>query len=156
MKKYSSCAIKVLFVCTTWTIILYLYLRITYLTNQHEDHVRSHSIEPNRKAPFEFYDKLDSKRVPKKYNSLDNEAVLPYETGEKSVIFNKHKYFKNSAKLIKQLQPKELPPSELIGMVRTPEDQKLRDEGYKVHAFNVLVSQRLGYHRDLPDTRHKL
>lgn len=32
----------------------------------------------------------------------------------------------------------------------------MRDEGYKTHAFNVLVSSNLGLTRNIPDTRHLL
>ena len=28
--------------------------------------------------------------------------------------------------------------------------------GYKLYAFNQLISDRIGYHRDIPDTRHRL
>lgn len=41
-------------------------------------------------------------------------------------------------------------------MVKNFEDQQKRDEGYKNHAFNILVSDNIGIHRNLPDTRHKL
>uniref|UniRef100_A0A8C8JLF7 Polypeptide N-acetylgalactosaminyltransferase n=2 Tax=Oncorhynchus tshawytscha TaxID=74940 RepID=A0A8C8JLF7_ONCTS len=38
-------------------------------------------------------------------------------------------------------------------MIFNEQDQEVRDMGYHRHAFNVLISNRLGYHRDLPDTR---
>lgn len=54
-----------------------------------------------------------------------------------------------------QLQPAnlgaELSPE--MGMIFNEADQQLRDTGYHRHAFNVLISTRLGYHRELPDTR---
>jgi len=43
-----------------------------------------------------------------------------------------------------------------LGLVKTKEDQKIREMGYKDYAFNVLVSLRLDYHREIPDTRNKL
>lgn len=43
-----------------------------------------------------------------------------------------------------------------LGLVKTEEEQKIRDEGYKRHAFNVLISNKLSYHRSIPDTRNKL
>lgn len=45
----------------------------------------------------------------------------------------------------------ELSPE--MGMIFNEADQELRDTGYHRHAFNVLISTRLGYHRELPDTR---
>lgn len=41
-------------------------------------------------------------------------------------------------------------------MVKSVEDRKVRNEGYKRFAFNVLVSKNLDLHRKVPDTRHKL
>ncbi|XP_037549966.1 polypeptide N-acetylgalactosaminyltransferase 11, partial [Nematolebias whitei] len=40
-----------------------------------------------------------------------------------------------------------------MGMIFNEVDQEVRDTGYHRHAFNILISNRLGYHRDLPDTR---
>ncbi|XP_029384675.1 polypeptide N-acetylgalactosaminyltransferase 11 isoform X2 [Echeneis naucrates] len=45
----------------------------------------------------------------------------------------------------------ELSPE--MGMIFNQADQEVRDTGYHRHAFNVLISTRLGYHRELPDTR---
>ncbi|KAJ8375805.1 hypothetical protein SKAU_G00063850 [Synaphobranchus kaupii] len=42
-----------------------------------------------------------------------------------------------------------------MGMIFNEQDQEIRDMGYHKHAFNVLISNRLGYHRDLPDTRNE-
>ncbi|XP_022236726.1 polypeptide N-acetylgalactosaminyltransferase 11-like, partial [Limulus polyphemus] len=43
-----------------------------------------------------------------------------------------------------------------LGVVRNWEDQQVKEEGHRHHAFNLLISNRLGYHRDVPDTRHFL
>ncbi|VEN62720.1 unnamed protein product [Callosobruchus maculatus] len=43
-----------------------------------------------------------------------------------------------------------------LGMLKSKEDQKVKEEGYKLHAYNVLISNRLGLNRDLPDTRNSL
>lgn len=45
----------------------------------------------------------------------------------------------------------ELSPE--MGMIFNEADQEVRDTGYHRHAFNVLISNRLGSHRELPDTR---
>ncbi|XP_073190714.1 polypeptide N-acetylgalactosaminyltransferase 11 isoform X3 [Lepidochelys kempii] len=39
------------------------------------------------------------------------------------------------------------------GMIFNEHDQEVRDLGYQKHAFNMLISNRLGYHREVPDTR---
>lgn len=41
-------------------------------------------------------------------------------------------------------------------MVKNVEEQYLRDIGYKRHAFNILVSSKIGLTRAIPDTRNKL
>lgn len=41
-------------------------------------------------------------------------------------------------------------------MVQNVEEQLMRDIGYKRHAFNTLVSSKIGLIRELPDTRYKL
>lgn len=43
-----------------------------------------------------------------------------------------------------------------LGIVRNNEDLILRENGYAEHAFNLLISKRLGLHRQIKDTRHKL
>lgn len=48
-------------------------------------------------------------------------------------------------------QNAELSPE--MGMIFDEHDQEVRDSGYHRHAFNVLISNRLGLHRALPDTR---
>lgn len=48
-------------------------------------------------------------------------------------------------------QDAELSPE--MGMIYNERDQEVRDSGYHRHAFNVLISNRLGAHRSLPDTR---
>ena len=44
----------------------------------------------------------------------------------------------------------------MLGIIRNKQDQAVRDEGYNKHAFNLLISNRLGLHRKIPDTRNKL
>lgn len=42
-----------------------------------------------------------------------------------------------------------------IGLVRNEEDMKKREKGYFYYALNVLVSDRIGLDRAIPDTRHE-
>ncbi|KAG1659615.1 Polypeptide N-acetylgalactosaminyltransferase 11 [Nymphon striatum] len=44
--------------------------------------------------------------------------------------------------------------SDNIGLIASPEDQKVRDYGNRHHAFNLLVSNRLSLHRTFKDPRH--
>ncbi|XP_060681134.1 polypeptide N-acetylgalactosaminyltransferase 11 isoform X3 [Hemiscyllium ocellatum] len=50
---------------------------------------------------------------------------------------------------------KKLSPFSELGMIFNEVDQQIRDAGYQKHAFNILVSNRLGYSRDVPDTRNQ-
>ncbi|XP_071502230.1 polypeptide N-acetylgalactosaminyltransferase 11-like [Diadema antillarum] len=43
-----------------------------------------------------------------------------------------------------------------IGLVRNDLDRKTRDNGYRQHAFNELISNRIGFHRNLTDPRNPL
>lgn len=53
-----------------------------------------------------------------------------------------------------------LPPKELdldaLAVIKSPEDQKIRDLGYDKYAFNLLISDRIGYRRNVRDVRHNL
>jgi len=57
-------------------------------------------------------------------------------------------------KLVYRGTKEEIDPND-IGLVKNTEDKKIRDDGYKNFAYNSLVSKRLGFHRDIRDTRHK-
>ncbi|CAH2014124.1 unnamed protein product [Acanthoscelides obtectus] len=41
-------------------------------------------------------------------------------------------------------------------MIKDKVDQKTKEDGYKIHAYNILISNRLPLDRDLPDTRNPL
>ena len=43
-----------------------------------------------------------------------------------------------------------------LGIIRTNEDERIKEEGYQKHAFNELISNRLGFHREIEDTRHEM
>ena len=43
-----------------------------------------------------------------------------------------------------------------LGIIRNNEDERIKEEGYQRHAFNELISNRLGFHREIEDTRHEM
>lgn len=47
-------------------------------------------------------------------------------------------------------------PEYMIGLIKDKHDKGFRDEGYSKHAFNDLISRRIGNHREIPDTRHEM
>ncbi|XP_046397933.1 polypeptide N-acetylgalactosaminyltransferase 11-like isoform X3 [Ischnura elegans] len=139
----------------TWTVSLYLYFQITWewakTDRRYSDHLEKtaqvDTSHGNAYVPA-YTDHVGKTYLRNNFLEDDFGAGL------------KGKY-KNSEKLIKSLESKRKiwsskGPIEELGMVKSPDDQKIRDEGYRVHAFNVLVSHGLGYHRQIPDTRYFL
>lgn len=99
------------------------------------------------------------------FNSDSSEENNDNSIGAGQLVDGKSSYFKKklkkeklkiSQKLLDELKPVPEKQFEEFGLIKNVEDQLLRDEGYKTHAFNVLVSNNLGVIRDIPDTRHKV
>ncbi|XP_034195831.2 polypeptide N-acetylgalactosaminyltransferase 35A [Osmia lignaria lignaria] len=143
----------------TWAFSLYLYSRLS----QNTDAVNpTMLISENTKLLDEFtYDR-------KKYNAKSQNNLMVHRDKEswmdKGVYNLKGNNFKNSDKLLQQLQPVPIKSAvtlagqglDELGMIRNFDDQRKREEGYKNYSFNILVSDNIGLHRELPDTRHKL
>lgn len=43
-----------------------------------------------------------------------------------------------------------------LGLITSDNDRKVKDDGYTKYAFNVLISNRIGDYRPIPDTRNPL
>jgi hypothetical protein len=79
--------------------------------------------------------------------SVENDSKVHHE---KALVFKSTISKKNKTKMaVESLE-------DSLGLVRNEHDKKIREEGYTHHAFNVLVSSRLDYHRAIPDSRHKM
>lgn len=148
--RFKSFLFGIIFASTTWAVSLYLYWRLTQDSSS------------SKYTPTQPSFMLSAKY------SRKGDVNLPYEDDFKKYMRSKAKYFdpdkfENSDKLLKHLQPKLIKPVGYmdeglaeLGMVKTVEDLRFRDEGYKLHGFNALASRNLGYNRTIPDTRHKL
>jgi len=91
------------------------------------------------------------------YRNKKNEIKTPDEIGGKPFMlrdFSKSPRDDLKPKLVYRGTNEEIDPSD-IGLVKNAEDKKIRDDGYRDFAYNSLVSKRLGFHRDINDTRHK-
>lgn len=181
--RYNSFLLGIVFASITWAVILYLYSVITqdsstklattskapfinvHTPDNSENFIDSDLQNQEAITSDAFFLKSSSSKKynPKLYNTVINDVIIPLQSRAegKSAHSLKNAYYwngyKNSNDLINKLQPKTLKPDiNEVGMIKTAEDQVLRSEGYKVHAFNVLVSHKLSYHRDIPDTRHHL
>jgi len=183
LTRYNSFLLGIVFASVTWVVSLYLY---SVITHESLTKLATTSKAPfiNVPTPDKSENFIDSdlqnqrtiishavflnshpakKSKPKIRQSEGNDINIPLEPKAEGKsahsLKNAHYWhgYKNSDALIHKLQPKTL-NSDIneVGMVKTVEDQALRSEGYKLHAFNVLVSRELSYHRDIPDTRHHL
>ncbi|XP_058822924.1 polypeptide N-acetylgalactosaminyltransferase 35A-like [Topomyia yanbarensis] len=157
----------------TWSISLYLYWNL----NSSSDAVASapaslasatSSGRKNDDKQLPVVGPVEQEQSKKQWqnghqNQLDNLAGK--SLNEKSFSFFKDKlgryksdqeHKKISHKLFDELQPIFPNGTDEFGMVRNSEEQFIRDVGYRKHAFNVLVSNKIGPYREVPDTRHKL
>ncbi|EFA04575.1 polypeptide N-acetylgalactosaminyltransferase 35A [Tribolium castaneum] len=129
------------FASITWIISLYLYINLT-----NNEPTTTH-------IPFKFA------KTGHPLNSFDRDYKVSKSYRLRRKFFNQGT---NSKQLINKLQPVypklSTDKNELsqLGLVKNIDDQRKKDEGYKKHAYNVLISERLSYHRDVPDTRNEL
>ncbi|XP_033639451.1 polypeptide N-acetylgalactosaminyltransferase 11-like [Asterias rubens] len=131
----------------TWAIIIYMFLA--------EVSQREHdAVQGSRRFPHRLV--INHK--------LTNNIELPAEELSKNDVYDD---FINKNMIIRKvnisndLNPKQgisLKDSDItdLGIIKTDGDRQLRDEGFRKHAFNELVSMRVGYHRNVTDTRNPL
>lgn len=125
-----------LFTSATWTVLLFIYFNFSEVT-QPLRNVPIKGSGPHGPFPKKFYPRFTRGpgRVLEpqfKANGMDDLMNNNIEDPDKGLS-------KSSSEL---------------GMIFNERDQELRDLGYQKHAFNMLISNRLGYHRDVPDTRN--
>lgn len=158
----------------TWAISLYLYWSLTnsagFIASVPAVASGSRYRNNDEQAPVAGpVDQDEAKKMEFQNGHLHNRVELEPLQGkshnDKSFTFFKDKinrykkekeYRKISHKLIDELKPIVPNGTDEFGMVRNSEEQFIRDVGYRKHAFNVLVSNKIGTFRDIPDTRHKL
>ncbi|XP_067141635.1 polypeptide N-acetylgalactosaminyltransferase 11-like isoform X2 [Centruroides vittatus] len=162
--RYKSFFLGIVVTSITWSVILYLYFNLLSNSNHYytspEKTVRW-KLRPRLNAARQANDEIPYKTVagkklvdnllhrfpPKEINLINSNEVEDNKQLEQYGISNndvmKHLFFNDS-------------DLERFGEIKNPIDQKVKDEGYKRHAFNLLISNRLGYHRHLPDTRNSL
>lgn len=145
MKLNNSFLLGILVASFTWIITIYLY----YTLNSNSLEVGVASNPPKIDSSNFLPNQLENHVVNK-----DKSKVGKGDFEEKYKKYKKEK--KYSQKLIDELIPVKIPSvleKEEYGAINNLEDQLVRDDGYKNHAFNVLVSNNIGNFRDLPDTR---
>lgn len=146
-KKSFFCGV-IVGVITTWALSFYLY----YSLNSDEP-----SKLLNLQKDFNIFN-FEDESEEKFSNSIDDSKYKLID-GKSSYIKSRMRKEKEkrkiSQKLIDELTP-VLKQDPEYGLIRNAEDQLIRDNGYKTHAFNVLVSNQIGNSREIPDTRHKM
>ncbi|XP_049884954.1 polypeptide N-acetylgalactosaminyltransferase 35A [Pectinophora gossypiella] len=158
----------IIFASATWSISLYLY----WLLNMSGDSI------PNAESKMHYrlvnMDEKDRmKNNDKSIAALEGKNLLfdsPQSVND-NFAGNNWKYHKIRSDYQRKMMLKEKFAKQLgmklsakpdksldnqFGLIRNAEDVRIRDKGYSMHAFNTLISQRIGNYRGLPDTRNKL
>ncbi|XP_012270828.1 polypeptide N-acetylgalactosaminyltransferase 35A isoform X2 [Orussus abietinus] len=162
--RYASFVLGIVIASVTWAFSLYLYSRLSQNANTaNPTMLVSDTTKPLKESIFD-------QRIVQEQGPIFREKITPKlnngHGGKESINLEGmklEKSYKNSEKLLNQLQPIAIKPDvpfgqglDELGMVRNYKEQRKRDEGYKNYAFNVLISDNLSLHREIPDTRHKL
>ncbi|XP_046614349.1 polypeptide N-acetylgalactosaminyltransferase 35A-like isoform X1 [Neodiprion virginianus] len=160
--RYFSFISGIVITSVTWTFSLYLYSRLSQNANTASPTI----YVPDFSQPLKesVFDQRSNDQHEAIYIQNVKDKIHRHQvSGKDPYNYKAHNDFQNSNKLLQQLQPVPVKPAvtvggglDEIGMVKNFEEQQKRDEGYKNYAFNVLVSDQLSLHREIPDTRHKL
>lgn len=167
----------ILFASVTWSISIYLY----WLLNMSGDNMATfkdkkthyHLVNLEEKNNIKNNDKsiaalegknllLDSARDEEKFSG-NIWKFQRYKSDNLKKSLLKEKYSKHLQNFkqktpapVNAIMMDKIVSDNQLGLIRNPEDMHYRMNGYMIHAFNTLVSQRIGFHRGLPDTRNKL
>jgi len=137
-------------VVITWILSFYLY----YSLNTPQTLKVYRDFQKNIFNSDDFDDSNED--FSKENNLINNKEV----EGKLSYVQKKYDKGKSkrklSRKLIEELTPDTSRQFSEFGIIKNVEDQIIRDDGYKTHAFNVLVSNQIGITRQIPDTRNKM
>lgn len=152
MNKRVFCCGFIFGVLITWVLSFYLYYSLTL--RPQSPTIKDHLVKLQKNI---FNQDSDEEDDSSEYsNSLHHKE----EGGKSSYLKEKHAKEKlkrkQSQKLLEELRPVAISQSPEYGIIKNVEDQFIRDDGYKTHAFNCLVSNHIGVYREISDTRHKL
>ncbi|KAG8443592.1 hypothetical protein GDO86_012120 [Hymenochirus boettgeri] len=112
-----------LFTSVTWTLLLFIYFNFNE-ESQGFRHVPVKGLEPYKPFP---------RKISPGFTRDSNKG-------------HGHRPLDNQGEAKADLSAE-------LGMIFNEQDENVRDVGYQKHAFNMLISNRLGYHREVPDTR---
>ncbi|GAB0088572.1 Polypeptide N-acetylgalactosaminyltransferase [Sergentomyia squamirostris] len=137
----------------TWIISIYLYWKLTQNTDPVATPTASNlEVGKNQGVRGNALSEESNHLFGGKIREKDYDMFA-----QKLQMYKKEKKFRKiSRKLIEEMRPINPEVKDEFGMVKSAKDQFTRDEGYRKHAFNILVSNSIGVSRNIPDTRHKL
>jgi polypeptide N-acetylgalactosaminyltransferase len=135
---YKPFFLGIIFTSITWCVVLYLYVSLSPINSSTT--MKHHSV------PFIVTVKEGK---PSTVPIVINNYLGEFDQDAHSKKLVPHFKAKMNKSASNNLEAN-------LGLVRNSEDQKIREDGYSKHAFNVLVSSRLDYHREIPDSRHKM
>lgn len=124
-----------LFTSVTWTLLLFIYFNFSE-ESQGVRHVPIKGLEPYKPFPKKIHPRLSRGSA-----GMDSDGSNKGRVGDQ--LGN---HMGDFVETNGNFSPE-------MGMIFNEQDQDVRDVGYQKHAFNMLISNRLGYHRDIPDTR---
>lgn len=159
----------ILMSCMTIAVLMYTYLSTTtedetrpssspslpfsqnfHPKQSHDDkHISRHK---NLDASNEIIQDSLDRRQNQVIRDTDYDHVKTYRKNKKSKKSKKKQSISNDA----GKYDVESHESKDLGMIHSEAERKQRDEGMKKQAFNVLISDRIGNHRSIPDTRFPL
>ena len=147
----------ILMSCMTVAVLMYTYLSTT--TGDETRPSTAYNRIFRHKGSHDEKHKVNHQNLLSNNNDLIDEQLDRRENQVSDEDYDHVKlYRKNKNK--KQASDKSKKQSSIdvkeIGMIHSEAERKLRDEGMKKQAFNVLISDRIGYHRSIPDTRYPL
>ncbi|XP_045458297.1 polypeptide N-acetylgalactosaminyltransferase 35A [Melitaea cinxia] len=159
----------IIFASATWSISLYLYWLLNMsgenIVNNTQDRFHYRLVNNEEKARIKNNDKsiaaLEGKNLlydSPKVNNI-NYMDKKWKNHKEMSDYYKRKVMlrdKMSKLGLKELSKPDKSLESQFGLIHNAEDVQIREKGYNLHAFNTLISQRIGNHRGIPDTRNKL
>ncbi|XP_050309603.1 polypeptide N-acetylgalactosaminyltransferase 35A-like [Anthonomus grandis grandis] len=137
------------FASITWIVSLYLYAQLSRSTEQGSQEVTGYFSD----LSVNVADSGQFKRTKKQYDKIFNRKH-DNKSGNSIELLDKLKpVWRDRLQKTSDVFEQELFE---LGLVQDKEEQAVKDEGYKTHAYNVLISKKLSLHRDIPDTRNAL